>query len=163
MSFLKTLLWVFFSVTVIPILIIIYLEINTSRWDNNVKDMCDADGGVTVYETVELTQEDYNKYAGHAGVIRVPSVLSSNAEHYPFLLKSTDEIIRKSNPRIMRAEHIVYRKSDGRNLGSLVTYSRSGGDFSAIISIPSGYICFDDPSFRADVVEQIFSIKEDQE
>jgi len=141
------------------VLLYIYTELNKSYWDYRVKQMCEKDGGVTVYETVELTSEEYIRLGGFKGSIPVPSETASYAEKYLYLSTFEKEIIHKSNPRVYRWESAVYRKLDRKILGKVISYHRGGGDLPTIIGHPSGFDC-KDMNIKLDVEKKIFSIKE---
>jgi hypothetical protein len=142
------------------ILAFIYTEINKSYWDYRVKGMCELDGGVIIYESVILTQEEYEKYGGKNGAIRVPLKNSSSASRYPYLKTNLNYIERESNPSVIKREFIVYRVSDNKKLGKMITYSRNGGDFPTGIAHPSGFSCRDVAGIDLNIEKQIFLIKE---
>ena len=90
------------------ILAFAYTELNKDYWDYRVKELCEKEGGVTVFETVELTKEGYEMYGGINGVISVPGEGSSVANRFRYLARRSDEVIRSSNPRVRRFESIVF-------------------------------------------------------
>lgn len=129
-------------------------------WDHKVKELCEKDGGVTVYEKVELTKEEYERNDGKNGVIRVMPEDTSLSKH-DYAWRSIDTVLHESNPEVWRTEYTTYRKSDKKELGKWVTYSRRGGDMPTGISHPSSFSCGDISGFKSDVIEQIFSVKGD--
>ena len=141
------------------ILAFIFTLLNKAYWDYRVRQMCEKDGGVTVYEKVELTEEEYKKYDGFMGAIIVPPETYSDTNKYLYLSKVEKEIIRKSNPSVYHRQATVYRKSDGKKFGKVVNYHRGGGDFPTVISHPSGFDC-KDMGIKLNVEQQIFSVKE---
>ncbi|KKK63765.1 hypothetical protein LCGC14_2990990, partial [marine sediment metagenome] len=137
-------------------LVFAYTELNKAYWDYRVKGLCEKDGGVTVFETVELTKEEYEMYGGIKGVIPVPSETASYAAKHEYLSSYKKQLIRDSNPSIYRWVGTVYRVSDKKTLGKVVGYHRGGGDFPTIISHPTGFDC-KDINIKLDVDQQIFS------
>ncbi len=137
----------------------IYTELNKVYWDRKVRALCEKDGGVTVYETVELTREDYQKLGGSNGSIPVPSETASYADQYLYLSTFAKKVIRESNPSVYRWEGVIYRKLDNKVFGKVISYHRGGGDFPTIISHPSGFDC-KDMNIRLDIEKQIFLVKE---
>jgi len=126
------------------VLAFIFTLLNKAYWDYRVEKMCEKDGGVTVYEKVELTQEEYKKYGGIKGAIRVPPKTASDADEYLYLYRFEEkEIINKSNPSVYRWEATIYDKSNNKAYGKVVSYHRGGGDFPTIIGHPSGFDCKD--------------------
>ena len=146
---------------VAPILLIVIgfiaTEINKVYWDSQVREMCEKDGGVTVYETVTLTREQYLKNDGYKGMIAI-SPESTTKPHHEFYKKQVDTIIKKSIPRVVRSEYTTYRKIDNKNLGKWVTYSRRGGDFPTGFH-PSSFGCTDITDFKTSVANEIFPIE----
>lgn len=41
---------------VVALLYLVYCEANKAYWDSKVRELCEKDGGVTVFEKVELAQ-----------------------------------------------------------------------------------------------------------
>lgn len=126
-------------------------------WDHKVKELCEKDGGVTVYEHIELTQEEYERNDGENGVIRVMPESTSLANH-EYAWKSETSIIN-DDPYVRRTEYITFRKSDKKELGKWVTYSRRGGDAPTGISHPSSFSCSDIADFERNITQKIFLFK----
>jgi len=142
------------------VLAFIFTLLNKTYWDYRVEKMCEKDGGVTVYEKIELSQEEYKKYGGKAESIRVPLEDSSSATDFFYVKKWLVHTLHKTNPEVIKSEFVVYRKYDGKKFGEMATYTRSGGDFPTIIGHPSGFSCRDIPDFKLNLEQQIFSVKE---
>ena len=148
-----------FVIMGLAVLFFIYTEINKAYWDHQVKELCEKDGGVTVYEVVHLTKEEYLKNDGRNGSIRVPPETASYASKYSYLYNYKKKFINKSNPSVYRWESVIYRKIDNKKFGKVVSYHRGGGDFPTIIGHPSGFDC-NDMNIKLNVIQQIFKIKE---
>jgi len=127
-------------------------------WDHKVKELCEKDGGVTVYEHIQLTKAEYDRNDGKNGIIEVMSEDTSLSKH-EYAWRSITTEINHSNPEVRRTEYITYRKSDKKELGKWITYSRRGGDIPNGISADSHFGCKDVPGFQSNAIEQIFSIK----
>jgi hypothetical protein len=39
-------------------------EFNKAYWDHKVRELCEKDGGVTVYEAIELSPEEFKRRGG---------------------------------------------------------------------------------------------------
>ncbi len=134
---------------------LIYCEANKAYWDNKVKKMCEKYGGATIYETVVLTREEYDRNDGEKGTIQVmPEGTSLDKHEYAY--KIIVAVKNKYNPRVRRSEYKIYRKYDGKVLGKWVTYSRVGGGFPLSQSHESVFSCKDIPGFHSDIIRQIF-------
>lgn len=95
------------------------------KWwlDYQVRELCAKDGGVKVYETVELPSERFDKW----GNVRIPNKkhAQSTDEYY---FESDDYYYREDNPKLLRSRYQIVRRSDGKVLGESVYYGRGGGD-----------------------------------
>lgn len=144
---------------VVAFVYFLFCEANKAYWDYKVMQWCERDGGVTVYEKVNLTKEEYERNDGKNGAIRVPAKISHEYEKYKFFKKSNDTEIRKYRPRVVRYEYDVYRKLDDKLLGKMVTYGRIGGDFPTGISAGSSFTCADIKSISLDIEKRIFTVE----
>ncbi|MCU7873333.1 MAG: hypothetical protein KZQ91_11360 [Candidatus Thiodiazotropha sp. (ex Lucinoma borealis)] len=94
-------------------------------YDTQVMEMCAKDGGVKVYETVELPAEKYDSYAKKNWHLPDESNLKPSDEYY----YSRERIIyREKDPRVSRRETQLIRHSDKKVLGTYIDYGRGGGD-----------------------------------
>jgi hypothetical protein len=92
-------------------------------WDAKVRELCAQDGGVKVYETVELPGERFDKY----GVLKIPSGKDAKLGgeyHY----ESKIYYYKKGSPEIWRLHFEIFRNSDNKLLGEATSYARRGGD-----------------------------------
>jgi hypothetical protein len=95
------------------------------KWwlDYQVRELCAKDGGVKVYETVELTPNLLD-WAGRIWI-------SDKAQAKPldkYYYESDIYYYLKGNPEMSRSQHRIIRRSDGKVLGELIRYGRGGGD-----------------------------------
>lgn len=104
---------------------IIYASFFTEkdRLDREVKRLCAIDGGIKVYETVELPAEKFDQY----GQIRVPAKWLAKSEDEYYYELST-HYLRKGNPELRQYHFKVYQRFSGGLLGETISYSRVGGD-----------------------------------
>jgi len=94
-------------------------------WDAKVRKLCAEDGGIKVYETVELPAEMFNKWGR---LLLYQPTKGENALGHDYLWKSETKLIRYNAPKIWRDQYQIYRRFDDRLLGESVSYSRLGGD-----------------------------------
>ena len=136
-------------------------EANKAYWDSKVRKWCEEDGGVTVFEKVVLTPEEFKRNIGPSGNFLVPPEQYRDANKYDYFYRTDISVIRKSNPSIKRLESVTYRKSDNKNIGKLVMYSRSGGDLF-YIDVSSSFNCSDIAGIEmVSASKKIFSVKEE--
>ncbi|MDY0397714.1 hypothetical protein [Desulfuromonas thiophila] len=94
-------------------------------WDAQVRKLCAIDGGVKVYETVELPEEMFNQW-GQPNFYQPTQ--GENALGKDYIFRSEIKKYRKSDPSISRRLYQVFRKENNKILGETVIYVRSGGD-----------------------------------
>jgi len=152
-------------IVAIPITLILLLilavgfyEGRKAYWDHKVTKMCEEDGGVTVYERVELTRKEFENIGGNEyGQIPVPSMRLTK-DNYPYYSELLTIQIRDGNPKVYKNEGRIFRKSDNKLLGLMISYGRSGGDFPTGFH-PSNFGCADLKTIRLDVEKQVFVIE----
>lgn len=92
-------------------------------WDAKVRELCAIDGGVKVYETVELTAD----LLDHFGRISIPDK-SEVAQSDKYFYELNIDFLRNNDPKIMRSHFVLIRRSDNKVLGESIRYGRGGGD-----------------------------------
>ena len=103
---------------------------NKWRADRLVDELCAKDGGIKVYEQVELSSEFFN----NLGQPQIPDKKYTKPSDQYFSTWLTNDIRGNSNTTdynalvIIRNEHNYFRRTDEKLLGRLVTYGRRGGD-----------------------------------
>ena len=118
----------FFKGIVIGVTIGIYawflwIAVGRNIWlDHQVRRMCAQDGGVKVYETVELSPEKFDKY----GNVHIPfkKYLKPEDEYY---YESNDYYYQKGNPDIFKSNYRIIRRNDRKIIGESIVYIRRGG------------------------------------
>jgi hypothetical protein len=101
--------------------------VSQTFWDARIDRLCRQDGGMTLYERVWISAEEYRRLGGVQGTIPLPNEQSAPSG-YPFLAKQSRTVLSERDPRVYRAETLYFRASDGKVLGRLVRYHRVGGD-----------------------------------
>jgi len=119
-------------------------------WDHKVKELCEKDGGVTVYEKVELTQEERKNIK-----IRNIKYATENDAYYS---EFHSQAIKEGNPKLLKNEYFLYRNADKKLLGKQVDYTRIGGDIPTGVSHDSSYSC-DQVGVSTEIQNAIFVIK----
>jgi hypothetical protein len=119
-------------------------------WDQQVEELCKRDGGVTVYERVQISRSDFQSLWGQ----RLPT--ETTRTDSPYYWQWNESEIRKSDPRVVRAETWVKRRSDDKLLGKSVQFLRSGGDFRTGFTEATSFVCPRNPALS----ERVFQIEE---
>lgn len=111
-------------------------------WDAKVRKMCAKDGGVKVYETVELPE----KMLDWAGRIKIPDKSKAKASD-EFYKDREITYYHRDNPQVTRWHTRVIRRSDGKVLGEYTRYGRGGGDMPGFWH-ESSFSCSDITGFQ---------------
>ena len=124
---------------------VVFAETRKSYWDSKVEILCKLDGGIRVFERVQLDA----RYLDADKNIRIPAKRNiHDGPPFKWEAKSGDlffyeiktAVIRDNNPRVAKNIVELFRSQDGRLLGHVVTYGRVGGD-SFTIDFPSRKYC----------------------
>jgi hypothetical protein len=113
-------------ITVIPSLVGLALALGgceKARLDQRVRELCNQDGGVKVYEVVYLSSKEFDRY----GVVRVPIKQEAKLSD-EFVYEQNLSAYQKGNPELWRLHFRVFRRSDSKLLGEAISYARRGGD-----------------------------------
>lgn len=94
-------------------------------WDSKVREMCAKDGGIKVYETVELPTDQFDKWGM---VLFYHPIMNEQALGPKYKLKEKTIYLREKKPAVIRCHYSIFRQADGKILGETVRYSRRGGD-----------------------------------
>lgn len=131
-----------------------YVPGEQSYWDAQVREMCEKDGGVTVYEIVELSEAEYRNLGGVKGGLPLPHASNKGSDH-PYFYEMFDTNIRESNPAVVRTEMLVKRRADKKLLGRSIRYVRRGGDLPTGIVADSSFGCPE----NTQLTSRIFRVK----
>lgn len=108
--------------------------------DWKVDRLCAKDGGIKVYETVELPAEIFDKWGNYD----VPSKREMEVTDEYYYERET-VYFKQGNPDLYKSHYKVFRRSDGKLLGEKIRYARRGGDLPGPWH-PSSYSCPDNLS-----------------
>ncbi|AGF79747.1 hypothetical protein UWK_03220 [Desulfocapsa sulfexigens DSM 10523] len=106
-------------------------------WDLKVEKLCAKDGGVKVYETVELPPDLIDKF----GRIKIPDKSKAKPTDNYFY-ESDLFYYHRNDPQVTRKQTRIVRRIDGKVLGEYVRYGRGGGDLPGLWH-GSSFSCFD--------------------
>lgn len=104
-----------------------YVPGQQSYWDAQVKEMCEKDGGVQIFEKLRISKTDIHLLERTNGNI---SVLAKNLSHpnAPAYAVNKVTILKEGNPSVWRSEWNIVRRVDKVIVARWVAYSRSGGE-----------------------------------
>ena len=123
-------------------------------WDQKVKSLCEKDGGVVIFEEVNLTDEIYKRHEGRKGHIRIPSKRHAKANHDFYLVTNTTNIKHFNNSKgqlyVQKIENMTYRKSDEKLMEKTIYYFRRNGDILHSLGMhQSSFGCISMPSIKS--------------
>jgi len=145
------------AIIVAVVITVVFFEGRKAYWDSKVREFCRKEGGVTVYERVPLSVEEFRKLGGDHGPLPIPSE-STASKDSPYISKQSRIDIREKDPEVIRGEWLIERRSDGKVLARLVYFSRIGGDNPLSFGHPTVFSCRNIPGFRSDIERQVFEI-----
>lgn len=116
------------SALVFVLLNFFYCEANKAYWDHKVDRMCEKYGGVTIYERVSISKQDYPnaKFTSTEDYI-VPFESDAGGDDL-FFFRYDTEYLRKGAIDVMKHTQSIVRISDKKILSAVIAYGRRGGD-----------------------------------
>ncbi len=141
------------------ILVVGFYEGRKAYWDHRVTQMCEKDGGATVFESINISQDEYKKLGGINGAIPIPP--ERYKKDSPYFDRTDTKKIHEWNPEVIKRKTEIIRSADGKILGKQITYSRIGGDTPTGIMHPSSFSCRDVAGVKLRIVRQIFIVNGD--
>lgn len=94
-------------------------------YDAVVLSLCAKDGGVKVYERVELPAERFDPY----GVMRIPSKSDKKpGDEYHY--ETNIYYYQEGSPEIWRLHFQIFKSANNKLLGEAISYARRGGDIT---------------------------------
>ncbi|OUS17010.1 hypothetical protein A9Q88_06060 [Gammaproteobacteria bacterium 50_400_T64] len=139
------------------VLAFIFTLLNKAYWDYRVEKMCEKDGGVTVYEIINLPKK--SELISFSGNVIIPNQGESNSSD-PYYIAFSETIVKNRFPQVRRTETKIIRSIDLRLLSLRVSYSRGGGDFPTGIAAPSSFSCRSLKNINSRLIKSTFSVKE---
>ncbi len=140
------------------ILTICFYEGRKAYWDSEVREMCEKDGGVKVYAKITIAREQYEKLPKSGGSVAILPEAHSKSDEPAFAVEK-EIVLKEWAPRVARWEKLIKRRSDGKVIGILVTYYRSGGDSPISYAHPSSFSCPEQEKYYLDQAN-FFAVKE---
>ena len=139
-----------------------YVPGRQSYWDAQVKEMCEKDGGVTIFERIRMSKADIDRRIlpmtadGKLG-IALKELAHSDA---PVYAERKTTYLRESNPQVGRVEWIAIRRSDQVVVARWISYGRFGGDLPTGLAHDSSFGCPVPRKITSDL-QQLFIVEGD--
>jgi hypothetical protein len=120
-------------------------------WDEQVNDLCKKDGGVQIFQTLRITEEEANLLGRAFGRINIPIRQLADPNAPVYAEHKGTYLGGEGNVHIGRTESSIIRRRDGVEIARWVAYSRSGGEPAIGLSDGTTRFCPDLKSIEADL------------
>ena len=141
------------------VLVFIYTELNKAYWDYRVKQMCEKDGGVEIFEHIDVTAEEFSKLPKLGKGIGFRSKKFAVPSDIIFS-ENRDLILHSHFPRVEYSEITIKQLTDKKIIARYITAARVGGDFPSLAH-SSSYRCPSSVALGFEI-KKIFKIKENK-
>lgn len=111
-------------VLLVVIALVVFFEGRKAYLDYQVRELCAKDGGATIFETVTLSEDKFDKFNN----IKIP-VRAAALANEPYFYEKNTYYYKQGNPEMWRSEVRIVRARDEKLIGIEVRYVRRGGDF----------------------------------
>ena len=152
-------------VTFIGLLVValIFTVLNKAFWDARVRYLCAHEGGVTVYETVDLSAPEYADIATDInGIPFIPFDSYRDTDDLLYRVSSSELTQKFGGIEIARRVGSIVRSTDDMTLSTNVSFSRRGGDFVTFGAPGSSFSCGDLNDGRPELEIQTFNLQGEQ-
>jgi hypothetical protein len=119
-------------------------------WDRRVVELCAKEGGVEIFQHVELTEEQFRTLPKVDGHVTGNASMNLTLESEPTYAESKIEVVRENSPRVWKTTSLIRRKSDAEAVARYVRVSRLGGD-PITVDHPSSFMCPPSEQIYADL------------
>ena len=133
-----------------------YVPGRQSYWDAQVREMCEKDGGVQIFEQIAISSEQATALQKVGSHFSIPPRATAKPDA-PAYWDELVTIFQDANPRVWRSEQVIRRRGDEKVVARVVRYIRVGGDIPSPAH-SSSFSCPDEAGVLAKR-ENIFSIK----
>ncbi|ODS22978.1 hypothetical protein AB835_11280 [Candidatus Endobugula sertula] len=140
MKIIKWLGVIFWGMIGFLVLWFIYCELNKAYWDYQVKKMCKKDGGVTVFERIDISKKEYPKIFSNLGKMKLPNRWSDKNK-FPYFYKNNTENIKLGKLSVKKHLYKIINRKTKKIITKSISYSRIGGDFPILVQHPSSFSC----------------------
>lgn len=131
--------WILLFPIFMVILFVVFTVLNKAFWDYRVDQMCEVDGGDTVYKKMFFDREEYTKNTTPSGELIAPPVGSSLSVGRSVVSIHERTVFRRGFTELSRVETTIIRVSDKEVLAKSISYHRGGGNIPFVAS--PGHSC----------------------
>ena|SRR5687767_12889730 len=131
-----------------------YAPGRNTYWDAQVRELCEKEAGITVYERVTISKSEYESLGGRPGGLPLPPEWMR--PEFPYFIELKITKINDANPEVGRTETVVKRRLDKKALGKATTFFRKGGDIPTGLFHESSFSCSEK---ARDLMNRIFDVQ----
>lgn len=147
----KALVLIPFALILLVALVFAFYEGRKAYWDYRVREMCEEDGGIKVYENSAAPE----RYMQNNVAIRIPFEVHA-AETDEYFIRITRIPILKGSLSVGKHVTQIIRARDEKIMAELTAYGRGGGDFPTFAH-PSYVSCPTVGNPVDEMIRQVFS------
>src|SRR5882762_5305148 len=115
-------------------------------WDAQIKQKCEKDGHVQIFERVQLSRQQVTAMSRSDGKVILRMQLGSKPLDEPVYARVEKETyLNPNSPEVRRTDVVAVRQSDQKVVARWIEYSRVGGDPAIGLAHHSSFHC-PDPS-----------------
>jgi len=141
-----------------PYLMYLRAENVKAEWDRQIREWCETEGGITVFEQIDVSKQQYPDLVITPRGVSIPSRMSANTDD-PFFYSNRTEILSNDQALIRRHTNEIVRSIDSKVLGRRVSFSRVGGDFYPFgFGTESSFSCSRVDGFNSDLNRAVFNL-----
>lgn len=133
-----------------------YVPGRGTYWDHKIKELCNSEGQLQVFEQVVLTSRQAAQMPRVEGKLTTRAFTPQSATD-PVYSERKITYLNDHNPRVSREEVSVVRSADGKVVAQWIEYARVGGDISTGIAHHSSFRC-PDSGQRLDELQRLFVV-----
>ena len=141
--------FVIIAVLLSPFISFGYREVVMWYWDSKVEAWCETEGGLTVYQTVEIRLSEHPGLKIESnGTLSIPNETRASLDDR-FITSRIRTELSGRRPHVRRSETVYQDRLNDVVLGRRLFFSRYGGDFFLNFADTSSG-CDDIPGFYAE-------------
>jgi len=130
---------------------------SSSYWENQVEELCQAHGGVRVFEKVTLTREEFKNLLDKNNKLAIPEKSKATAED-PYFIRKKDFMLVQNNDVAVKRIHIsIWRQEDNKRLSELIFWNGIKSKFASKSAEP--FNCSNTPNINLDLIGSTFELE----
>ena len=152
--------WIVLTPFVLILISVLFCETNKAYWDYRVTKMCEKDGGVEIFEYIEVTAKEFERFGGNQhGELDIPFERYRNPTDLYYIRFSETISYKLFTLTIGYSITEIIRVKDKKVMSRMISYGRAGGDFPTGIGHSSYFSCSEINKFNSRLIKSTVQIK----